>query len=107
MWPNCKPDQSATRKRPGYTAFAHTTAYDAAIRDYLAAQGDAGTTAENVEAAGEFPAGLHLDLDLVQAMRYGENPHQAAALYNLPGIVGPLGGQVYTASPFRTIIYWI
>ncbi len=51
--------------------FAHTAAYDGAILDYLSrAAGD-----------GALPARLTLLLERQQALRYGENPHQRAALY--------------------------
>ncbi len=40
-----------------------------------------------------LPAVLRLELTRVQALRYGENPHQAAALYGVAG-GGPLGGRL-------------
>ncbi|MGE5760201.1 MAG: bifunctional phosphoribosylaminoimidazolecarboxamide formyltransferase/IMP cyclohydrolase [Gemmatimonadota bacterium] len=49
--------------------FAHTAAYDAAITGYFAR----GET--------ELPERLTLVLERAQALRYGENPHQRAALY--------------------------
>lgn len=52
--------------------FAHTAAYDAAIAGYLAQQSD---------PVGAFPQTLPLAWQQAQALRYGENPHQAAALY--------------------------
>jgi phosphoribosylaminoimidazolecarboxamide formyltransferase/IMP cyclohydrolase len=55
-------------------AFAHTAAYDGAIANYLSAL-DAGG------ARGAFPAVLSLQFAKLQDMRYGENPHQAAAFY--------------------------
>jgi phosphoribosylaminoimidazolecarboxamide formyltransferase/IMP cyclohydrolase len=65
---------AATRRRLARKAFARTAAYDAAILRYLEAE------------AGEPPtAGLpsRLDIGLTRAatLRYGENPHQGAALY--------------------------
>jgi phosphoribosylaminoimidazolecarboxamide formyltransferase / IMP cyclohydrolase len=58
------------RRRLATKVFAHTSAYDAAILNYLAAQ------------AGEpLPASVALVLERQQALRYGENPHQRAALY--------------------------
>ncbi|HEX9117123.1 MAG TPA: bifunctional phosphoribosylaminoimidazolecarboxamide formyltransferase/IMP cyclohydrolase [Anaerolineae bacterium] len=93
------PISLATRKRLAYAAFELTSAYDTAIRDYLAGQGYAGTTAETVQEAGAFPPELHLDLRMEQALRYGENPHQAATLYNLPGIAGPMGGRLLHGKP--------
>ena len=58
------------RRRLATKVYAHTSAYDAAITTYLAAQG------------GEpFPPSVALVLERRQALRYGENPHQPAALY--------------------------
>lgn len=50
-------------------AFAHTSAYDGAISGALAGK------------AGGFPEKLCVKLTRVQTLRYGENPHQACALY--------------------------
>jgi phosphoribosylaminoimidazolecarboxamide formyltransferase/IMP cyclohydrolase len=55
-------------------AFSHTAAYDGAISNYLTTIGRDGSRVE-------FPRRLNLNLDLVQVMRYGENPHQSAAFY--------------------------
>jgi phosphoribosylaminoimidazolecarboxamide formyltransferase/IMP cyclohydrolase len=53
--------------------FAHTAAYDGAIANYL--------TALEGEKRGEYPDVLTLQLRKLQDLRYGENPHQSAALY--------------------------
>lgn len=58
-------------------AFAHTAAYDSTISTYLA--GVSGET---------FPAELSVSAELVQTLRYGENPHQQAAFYRLPQVQG-------------------
>ncbi len=51
--------------------FMHTSSYDTMIADYLRKQrGDAS-----------FPETLTMTFEKVQDMRYGENPHQAAAFY--------------------------
>jgi phosphoribosylaminoimidazolecarboxamide formyltransferase/IMP cyclohydrolase len=76
-----------TRRRLAYKAFAHTAAYDEAIRAFLEAQGFAGP-------APLFAEGLTLRLGRAETLRYGENPHQQAALYRLPGAEGFLGGQL-------------
>jgi phosphoribosylaminoimidazolecarboxamide formyltransferase/IMP cyclohydrolase len=55
------------RRRLAAKAFAHTAAYDAAIATYLADE--------------RFPETLPLSFRKAQELRYGENPHQAAALY--------------------------
>ncbi|HEX4628877.1 MAG TPA: bifunctional phosphoribosylaminoimidazolecarboxamide formyltransferase/IMP cyclohydrolase [Gemmatimonadales bacterium] len=49
--------------------FAHTAAYDAAIHGYL------------TKDARDWPERLILALERRQELRYGENPHQRAALY--------------------------
>ncbi len=61
-------------------AFAHTANYDAAISNYFSGQG------------GDLPARMVLSLVKTQEMRYGENPHQTAALYAAGAEIGPLGG---------------
>jgi phosphoribosylaminoimidazolecarboxamide formyltransferase / IMP cyclohydrolase len=63
-----------TRQRLATKAFAHTARYDGAIASYLQVTfGDEG-----------LPPSLTLTLPRVQVLRYGENPHQAAALYRDP-----------------------
>lgn len=59
-------------------AFARTAAYDRAISAFL----DHGT-------GRAFPSTLTLDYALVEELRYGENPHQAAAVYRDPASNGP------------------
>ena len=66
----------ATRRRLALTAFGRTAAYDAAIHAHLARE-EAGAA---VPATG-FPERLALDLPRAALLRYGENPHQGAALY--------------------------
>lgn len=50
--------------------FRHTAAYDAIIAQYLSA-----------EVGEVFPEQLTVTYNKVQDLRYGENPHQAAAFY--------------------------
>ncbi len=64
-----------TRKRLALTGFRHTAAYDAMISGAWA-----GDTTGSKEA-GSFPATLENRLVKVSDLRYGENPHQKAALY--------------------------
>ncbi|HXU51109.1 MAG TPA: bifunctional phosphoribosylaminoimidazolecarboxamide formyltransferase/IMP cyclohydrolase [Casimicrobiaceae bacterium] len=64
----------ATRFRLASKAFAHTSAYDGAISNYLAMRGVAG-------AGGAFPSSLRWAGEKLQDLRYGENPHQRAAFY--------------------------
>ena len=65
---------AATRLALAKKAFAHTAAYDAGVANYLTAlDGEARPTL--------FPDKLTLQWEKAQPMRYGENPHQAAAFY--------------------------
>ncbi|MGE0625982.1 MAG: bifunctional phosphoribosylaminoimidazolecarboxamide formyltransferase/IMP cyclohydrolase [Pseudomonadales bacterium] len=56
------------RRQLAAKAFRHTARYDAMVSGYLSAD-------------EPFPESLTLTWDRVQEMRYGENPHQAAAFY--------------------------
>ncbi len=64
-----------TRRRLARAAFAHTAAYDAAIVRWLDDTDEASDTADSL------PDSIHLALDRVQDLRYGENPHQVGARY--------------------------
>jgi phosphoribosylaminoimidazolecarboxamide formyltransferase/IMP cyclohydrolase len=55
-------------------AFAHTAAYDGAISNWLTARDEHGT-------AEAFPQSFRYAGERLQALRYGENPHQQAAFY--------------------------
>ena len=59
-----------TRQKLAKAAFAHTADYDSAIANYF-------TGLINEEPAKQF----NLSLPLSQELRYGENPHQKAAVY--------------------------
>jgi phosphoribosylaminoimidazolecarboxamide formyltransferase / IMP cyclohydrolase len=64
-------------------AFTRTAAYDAAISNYL----------NNIGMP--FPSTLSLQFSHGRPLRYGENPHQQAAVYGTAGIAGtePLQGK--------------
>ncbi|MEL6108106.1 MAG: bifunctional phosphoribosylaminoimidazolecarboxamide formyltransferase/IMP cyclohydrolase, partial [Planctomycetota bacterium] len=64
------------RRQLAGDAFDHTAAYDRAIADFM--RGDS--------IAGEFPSSLHLGLRRKAQLRYGENPHQRAAVYSDPSV---------------------
>ena len=64
----------ATRFALAQKVFAHTAAYDGAIANYLSSL-DAGRRRR------EYPDVLSLQFARLQDLRYGENPHQSAALY--------------------------
>ncbi len=60
-------------------AFEHTARYDGAIANHLGCLAEGGRTADG--APGRFPRTLSRQYDKREDMRYGENPHQAAAFY--------------------------
>ncbi|BDG23858.1 bifunctional phosphoribosylaminoimidazolecarboxamide formyltransferase/IMP cyclohydrolase [Thermus thermophilus] len=64
------------RRELARKAFAHTAAYDAAIAEWLSGE--------------KFPEEKLLALRREASLRYGENPHQEAALYRVVGERGPL-----------------
>ena len=68
---------AALRRKLALKVFQRTSGYDAAIASYLAAQADA----PDLAALAGFPEKLTLSWTKAQALRYGENPHQQAALY--------------------------
>jgi len=65
------------RRACALAAFQRTAAYDAAISTWMAGQVKAETT--------ELPERLGIGLVSREHLRYGENPHQAAAFYAQPG----------------------
>jgi len=68
----------AFRQTAALKAFQHTGAYDRAIAAYLAQQESEG---ENQASESALPATFTLVGNQLQALRYGENPHQPAAWY--------------------------
>jgi phosphoribosylaminoimidazolecarboxamide formyltransferase / IMP cyclohydrolase len=65
------------RRELAAEAYSHTAFYDVAVSGWL--------------REDQFPTELPLAGRLVEALRYGENPHQSAAFYRLPNIVGGVG----------------
>ncbi|MGF1646313.1 MAG: bifunctional phosphoribosylaminoimidazolecarboxamide formyltransferase/IMP cyclohydrolase [Kineosporiaceae bacterium] len=65
---------AAARRRLAARAFAHTASYDVAVASWLHAR--AAPTED-----GPLPPWLGGTWERVAPLRYGENPHQAAALY--------------------------
>jgi phosphoribosylaminoimidazolecarboxamide formyltransferase/IMP cyclohydrolase len=99
----------ALRSRLAAKTFAHTARYDTIVASYLAAKhlvltepaslpaGDSLADRSVTAGAGtaeRFPTTLPLVFDKVQDLRYGENPHQAAAFYRSPV---PQGASIATA----------
>lgn len=72
-----------TRWKLARKAFATTAAYDTAIANTLEMVGDAPEAEAPLAFAAKdvFPAALRLNYPLATSLRYGENPHQKAALY--------------------------
>jgi phosphoribosylaminoimidazolecarboxamide formyltransferase / IMP cyclohydrolase len=75
-----------TRQRLAVKAFQHTARYDTTIATYLAGALD------QQPQPGEPPSWL--SLYPATELRYGENPHQKAVLFNLDPQAGPLGGTI-------------
>jgi phosphoribosylaminoimidazolecarboxamide formyltransferase/IMP cyclohydrolase len=70
---------AATKWRLAQKAFATTAAYDGAIASTLQRVSPNGGGGGHV---GGFPMTLRLSFDKVMDLRYGENPHQKAAMYS-------------------------
>ncbi|MFY8205903.1 MAG: bifunctional phosphoribosylaminoimidazolecarboxamide formyltransferase/IMP cyclohydrolase, partial [Arenimonas sp.] len=66
---------AAQRRAWAAKTYAHTSAYDGQITEWLSKR------AEAPEAPTAWPVSLHPAFELGSALRYGENPHQAGALF--------------------------
>jgi phosphoribosylaminoimidazolecarboxamide formyltransferase/IMP cyclohydrolase len=67
-------------------AYAHTAAYDVAVATWFAAE-------ETAHEGGDWPEVAGAVWHLADVLRYGENPHQKAALYTEQAVVhGPGSG---------------
>ena len=65
-----------TRRALATKAFRHTAAYDFDIADYFA---------NRAPSDRHLPTRVSISLQRMRSLRYGENPHQRAALYASPG----------------------
>ena len=74
----------AQRRNLAAKAFQHVALYDAAVAQYLAS--NPSDSAADAAANTAMPPQLTIGLTRIAALRYGENPHQQAALY------APAGG---------------
>jgi phosphoribosylaminoimidazolecarboxamide formyltransferase/IMP cyclohydrolase len=81
----------ATKWRLAQKAFATTAAYDSAIASTLERVSANGRFDFHPEAG--FPQTLRLSFDKVMDLRYGENPHQKAAMYSDGSGTGVANGQ--------------
>ena len=68
----------ALREQLAAAAFSSTAAYDRAIAAYFNEEG----------GEAKFPDQMTLQLERQAELRYGENPHQAAAVYQVRGATG-------------------
>ncbi|MHA1270250.1 MAG: bifunctional phosphoribosylaminoimidazolecarboxamide formyltransferase/IMP cyclohydrolase [Candidatus Helarchaeota archaeon] len=62
----------STRQQLALEAFTHTARYDTIISNYLS---------KEFHPDLKFPQLISISMEKVQDLRYGENPHQAAAFY--------------------------
>lgn len=87
----------AQRKRLALQAFTHTAKYDTAVSNWMAGALDDSWKADSSSPASEagknpgFEPHLAIDASLANVLRYGENSHQAAALYKIDGLEKSLG----------------
>lgn len=72
----------AQRTELAVDAFRHTASYDVTVASWMGAQ-----LAGEEDSAG-FPAWVGSSQELAHTLRYGENPHQQAALYVDPAKTG-------------------
>jgi phosphoribosylaminoimidazolecarboxamide formyltransferase / IMP cyclohydrolase len=70
-----------TRQLLAVAAFEHTASYDAAISAYLSAADE--------EEESDFAPTVFVPMKRLQGLRYGENPHQSAAFYEVVGEGSP------------------
>jgi phosphoribosylaminoimidazolecarboxamide formyltransferase / IMP cyclohydrolase len=96
-----------TRYRLAFEAFRRTAQYDAAIATYLR---EPGAAFDQTSPAGvRFPARLTIEASLVQGLRYGENPHQAAAFYRPAGESSGLAAAAQLHGPelgYNNLLDW-
>ncbi len=75
-------------------AFNRISNYDGAISDYLSAIDFEASSAQDMPARSQFPSQTNGRFVKLQELRYGENPHQAAAFYR---DLHPAPGSLVTA----------
>ena len=76
-----------TRRLLGLKAYEHTASYDSAIANELASRwiGRPEDSGDTEEQTRRLPNTMSVAAHRMQTLRYGENSHQAAALYVDPG----------------------
>ncbi len=78
----------ALRARLAAKVFLHTGNYDLTISQYLASQplAEESNQTLDVDEPARLPSVWTVSIPLEQQLRYGENPHQAAAFYRDPSV---------------------
>jgi len=85
----------STKFRLAKKVFAHTAQYDAAITNYLTAIETEAPSPQQIPSREAFPQTFNAAFEKVQTLRYGENPHQAAAFYrDITPVPGALANYV-------------
>jgi phosphoribosylaminoimidazolecarboxamide formyltransferase / IMP cyclohydrolase len=85
------------RKELALLAFSHTAKYDTAVSNWMATsledawKSDAGRTDNDASKNPGFEKSLEIKASLSTVLRYGENSHQAAALYKVEGLETSVG----------------
>src|SRR5579875_1931888 len=79
----------AHRQRLAVAAFRHTAAYDIAVASWLGNAVAPDDTVADADGPTGFPGWIAANYERAAVLRYGENPHQRAALYIEP--VGDAG----------------
>jgi phosphoribosylaminoimidazolecarboxamide formyltransferase/IMP cyclohydrolase len=74
------------RQRLALAAFRHTAAYDIAVASWLGSVVAPDDVVDGTSSG--FPGWVAAAWERAAVLRYGENPHQGAALYVLPGAAG-------------------
>ena len=71
-------DWGSLRQELALKVFQRTASYDKAISDYFSSQ---ILVEPNMDSISGFPSSLNITSSKSMTLRYGENPHQQAALY--------------------------
>ncbi len=79
-------------------AFNRIAQYDAAISNYLSAINNIASSADAIKEMSSFPSQTNSNFIKLQDLRYGENPHQAAAFYR---DLYPAPGSLVTAKQLQ------
>lgn len=85
------------RRELALAAFSHTAKYDTAVSNWMADQLDQDWKVKSGQSDAEpsknpgFPPELQISAELANVLRYGENSHQAAALYKVRSLDSTMG----------------